>query len=125
MNLSKLLIGAVIGANTMLPSPANAQHDHLKNYDWDPAPTLPDTTGFGSSNEVILLRNNIQQFEDQGELIYFYDVFHYQKYLGDDAAVDQNKTLDINTGSIFDMYTLKARSIAPDGTVTELPKSAF
>ncbi|MBK9535050.1 MAG: DUF3857 domain-containing protein [Flavobacteriales bacterium] len=125
MNLSKLLIGAVIGANTMLPSPANAQHDHLKNYDWDPAPTLPDTTGFGSSNEVILLLNNIQQFEDQGELIYFYDVFHYQKYLGDDAAVDQNKTLDINTGSIFDMYTLKARSIAPDGTVTELPKSAF
>lgn len=102
-----------------------AQHRLLTDYDWDAAPRVPDSLRKGSATDVLLKRNVLAQFDDAGGDLAYYQLFHLQRYLHDQASVDQNKTMELNTGHIDRVLRIKARSVAPDGRVHDLAESAF
>ncbi|MBL7951090.1 MAG: DUF3857 domain-containing protein [Flavobacteriales bacterium] len=105
-------------------TPALAQHPLLKDFDWGPAPVMTDEAR-ALGDDVLLKRDVVTQFADEGELMGYYDLFHLQRYLHDVNAIEDNKTIHLNTGHIIEVIRIKARSIAPDGTVHELAPSAF
>lgn len=102
-----------------------AQNALLTGYDWDEKPTLPDTTRLQGATDVLLKRNVFCEFAEAGDQMAYYEVFHLQRYLHDQKAVEENKTVELGTGHIIDLKSIKARAVGPDGTVTELGKDAF
>lgn len=104
---------------------ATAQHSLLTSYDWDPAPAIPDGLRQGTDSDVLLKRNTISQYDDSGQELAFYELFHLQRYAHDEASVEANKTMEISVGHIDRIIRIKARSVSADGTVHELGESAF
>lgn len=102
-----------------------SQHALLTDHDWGERPVRPDTTLLDGGNSLIMKRNSIGQFVDDGEMVSYYEVFHLQRYLHNAAAVDGSKTITLGTGHISDLIRIRARSTAPDGRVNVLPPSAF
>ena len=117
------ILFASLAAATALT--AAAQHSLLTSYDWDPAPAIPDGLRQGTDSDVLLKRNSISQYDDSGQELAFYELFHLQRYAHDEASVEANKTMEISVGHIERIIRIKARSVSADGTVHELGESAF
>lgn len=116
--LALLLIGA-------LAQRAGAQHQLLADYDWDPSPSVPDSLRKSSDQDVLMKRNILCHYDDSGKDLAYYQLFHMQRYLHDQASVDASKTIELGTGNVQKVISLKARSITPEGQVSELAESAF
>lgn len=104
---------------------AAAQHDRLTGYDWEATPATPDVSAYADRSVVLLDRHIRGQFLESGEHVYYYELFHMRMYLADQSAVEGNSTVDLPMGHVNELLTLKARSVAPDGTVHELAQDAF
>lgn len=105
--------------------PLLAQHKLLTDYDWDPAPNVPDSLRKGAAADVLLKRNILGQYDNTGQELAYYEVFHLQRYLHDQASVDGNKSVEFGAGHIEQVIRIKARSVTPDGKVHELAEDAF
>ena len=103
---------------------AQAQHELLTSYDWESAPKAPEEIPEGVT-DILLKRNVLSHYSEEGDNIYHYQLFHMQRYLHDAAAVEDGKTITVGTGHIFEVIEIKARSIAPDGRITVLGEDAF
>ncbi|MBK7381990.1 MAG: DUF3857 domain-containing protein [Flavobacteriales bacterium] len=110
---------------TLILTASHAQHVSMREYDWEAKPVLADSLRTGAKEDVLTQRHVIAQFDDTGGDLAYYELFHLQRFLHDDAAVDASKTIELGTGHIEKMIRLKARSIDPDGTVHELGPDAF
>jgi Domain of Unknown Function with PDB structure (DUF3857) len=102
-----------------------AQHSTLRDYDWEERPTIPDSLRSGKHTDVLTKRNVLAQYDNAGGDLAYYELFHLQRYLHDEEAVDNAKIIELGTGHIEEMIRVKARSIAPDGTVHDLGPDAF
>ncbi len=112
-------------ALTLCVAGSHAQHALLTEYDWEQIPTLPDTEKFALESDILLKRNILSHFEEKPDEVLHYKVFHVKRFLRDAAAVDGNQTVNMSTGHIHEMISIKARAMGPDGRVTELGKDAF
>jgi hypothetical protein len=106
-------------------SPLSAQHELLTDYDWEAAPVKPDAALFADANDLLLKRNILSQYMEKPDEVVHYKVFHVQRHLRTGAAVDANTTVQLSTGHIHEVISIKARSIDPDGRITELRSDAF
>ena len=104
---------------------AQAQHELLTEYDWDATPTVPDSLRKGGKQDVLLKRNILGHYDDTGKELAYFQLFHLQRYLHDQTSVDGSKTIEVGTGNVSKVITLKARSVTPEGKVHELTESAF
>lgn len=119
LRIPSLFTACILGLTTV-----SGQHPLLKDYDWGAPPVMTDEAR-ALGNDVLLKRDVVTEYADEGDLIGYYDLFHLQRYLHDVAAIEANKTIHLNTGHIMEVIRIKARSIAPDGTIHELAPSAF
>ena len=90
-----------------------AQHALLTGYTWDEKPTLPDTARLPGATDVLLKRNLLTEYAEADDKMAYYEVFHMQRYLHDQKAVEENKTVELSTGHIIDLISIKARSVGP------------
>ena len=121
-NLERVLVTVLTG---LIISCTWGQHQILKDYDWEAVPTLPDTNALEGDHNVILKRNMLANFEEDGDNMNFFRVFHWQRYLPDAAAVEGNQTIELGTDNVIEVLKIKARSISPDGVVHDLKDSDF
>ncbi|MBK9175814.1 MAG: DUF3857 domain-containing protein [Flavobacteriales bacterium] len=119
MRLAIILLALATGL------PLAAQHKLLTEYDWDPKPTVPDSLRKGADSDVLLKRNILGQYDNSGQDLAYFEVFHLQRYLHDQASVDASKTIELGAGHIERVIRIKARSVNPDGKVHELGEDAF
>jgi hypothetical protein len=101
------------------------QHALLTDYDWDPAPTLPDTNRMKGATDVLMKRNILAQYDDSGETLDYFKVFHVQRYLANAASVEGSQTIELGVDHVSEVITMKARSVGPDGVVRELKQEDF
>lgn len=106
-------------------SDGRAQHDLLTAYDWEAVPKMPDAAIVKGESDLILQRHVISQIAEVEDRLYGYELFHMQRYLNDEKAIEAHKTVEISTVGVVELIRLKARVINPNGQVTELGKEAF
>jgi hypothetical protein len=104
---------------------ASAQVPSFTEHGWGSVPQKPDASLLQDNNSIILLRKVTALYDDSGEDVKYHTSFHMQRYLHDAAAVEDFKTIRFGTGSFQQLHYLKARSIAPDGRITELGPDAI
>ncbi|MEO8732717.1 MAG: DUF3857 domain-containing protein, partial [Flavobacteriales bacterium] len=104
---------------------ASAQHAVITNYDRGDFPAVPDSVKATTEHAVVLRRNIIVDHFSDGNNMTQYLLMQVTTYLKDNAGIDQNNTVQIGVEDVDDVVSVKARSISPDGKVTELTPDAF
>lgn len=115
-----LLLGLLL-----LTSAAHAQHELLTSYTWALTPTPPDRALVKEASNTIVNRHIMTEIAEEGDRLFGYELFHMLRYLHDDKAVEEFKTVELPMQGADNVIKLMARSISPSGAVTELGKDAI
>jgi hypothetical protein len=112
---------------TVLPFMAFAQSPRFQSYDWNTIPaTHPADTIKSVGGVVVLFERRISEIYINSEQ-YFEEIniFHRKIKVETHEAVDDNNKIYISLSGVIEILNVKARFIAPDGKITELPKESI
>lgn len=94
---------------------------YLKSYDWSKDGVYADLTPEEKAlPDLIVKYSNIMEYVYESKVLYLYGMEHRITYVNSDESIKRSSVI-----SLFgkDIITVKARSIAPDGKVTEMDKN--
>ncbi|MEL7534420.1 MAG: DUF3857 domain-containing protein, partial [Bacteroidota bacterium] len=104
-----------------LPLSLWAQDYTHKSYDWEETPLRVELTEDEKEADAVrLLNRQIMEYVETDEGIDMYSTEHAIVRANTTRAVDENNKVFIPMRGDAEIVVLKARSISPDGTITEL-----
>lgn len=105
----------------ILPLSLLAQDFSHQSYDWEEKPErLELTDSEKEADAVLLLNRQIMEYVETEEGIDMYSTEHAIIRANTSRAIDENNKVFIPMRGDAEIVELKARSISPDGTITEL-----
>lgn len=127
MKNTLLLIIATCFATFAFANTPSTQLYHTK-YDWDSTVTLvPLSSEEDAANAVVLLDNRVMEYVKgtEAEEFFMYITRHKRIRVNNDKGVDEFNKVFVPIRSNDEVITLKARSIAKDGTVKILNEQSI
>lgn len=98
-----------------------------KTYDWNKSPTVVSADSLEHTGLIYKINDHkIKEIwiNDDGKGV-FYETQHIKLKILTEGAVDLFNKVEVSLNGVEEIISFKARSISPDGKVTEVPTSAI